>query len=140
MPVSQLAKPCWVLGEDDGRDFIPHFPSGDRAKEWARDNEPEALATIKPLDEPCWIAVCDGPVGDGPFGVCEEEFEDDEGGSHGPSRTVTEEWITGCGWKVARDGRTFGQCCEDECPPGEVAVTEQLPGQLTLDGQEVTNG
>ena len=139
MPVSQLAAPCWVLGTDDDSEFDPHFTSEANARQYAKDNEPEALATIKPLDEPCWTAVCDGPGGD-PFGACGEEFEDDEGGSHGPSRTVTEEWITGCGWKVARDGRTFGPCCEDECPPDEVAVIEQVPGQFTLDGQEVTSG
>ena len=140
MPVSQLAEPCWVLGEDDGRDFIPHFPSGERAKKWVRDNEPEALATIKPLDEPCWIAVCDGPVGDGPFGVCEEEFEDDKGGSHGPSRTVTEEWITGCGWKVARDSRSVRAVLRERMPTRRGGRDRAGSGQLTLDGHEVTNG
>jgi hypothetical protein len=139
MPVSQLPAPCWVLGANDS-EFVPHFASEAEARmQYATDSEPGALATIRALDEPCWIAVCDGPGGS-PFGTCDEEFEDDEGGSHGADRTVTEQWITACGWKIARDGRVFGPCCGDQCPPGDEAVTGQVPGQLTLDGQEVANG
>ena len=139
MPVKQLKERCWVLGVDDDRDFDPHFGSEDKARSYARDSEPAALPTIKALDEPCWIAVCDGPGG-GPFGVCDEEFEDDEGGGHGPSEAVTVEWITAYQWKIAADGRAFGSCCTDSCPAGAVAaapVVAQIPGQLTLDGQKV---
>lgn len=135
MPVKQLKERCWVLGVDDDRDYDPHFGSEAKARSYARDSEPAALPTIKALDEPCWIAVCDGPGG-GPFSVCDEEFEDDEGASHGPTEAVTVEWVTEYEWKITTDGRAFGPCCTDYCPPGAVAaapVLEQVPGQLALD-------
>jgi hypothetical protein len=129
MPVKQLAKRCWDLGTpnpDHGSD--PHFASEAQAREYATDNEPEALATVKVLDAPCWIAVCDGASG-----TCGEEFADeDEGGNHGGSRAETEQWITSWGWMVTRDGRVFGYCCEDERPSADLAVVEQVPGQMAL--------
>jgi len=137
VPISQIAGGCWVLGAVNDAEWVPHFISDASVREWARANEPESLATIRQLAEPCWTAVCDGP-GVGPSDVCGVEFEDGEGGNHGPSRTVTEDWIAAHGWLVLRDGTVFGLCCEDDWPPANPPATVS-PGQLTLDDQDVAD-
>jgi hypothetical protein len=131
MPVSQLTDRCWVVpGIAD--DAEPHFKSRAEAVAWVTDNEDGGLlAGIKPVDEACWIAVCDGPAGD-----CADEFDDDEGANHGGGRAETEKWITSYEWVITRDDWVLCPNCQPDCDTPDLAVVEQIPGQLALIPEE----
>lgn len=136
MPISQLAEPCWVLepeGGPDGEDW-QHWTSEASAREGLKDSYPAedypaGTVTVLRRAEGCWTITCDGECGEGP--------EDDEYANiHCTSRTEAEQYATACDWIVTRDGEVY---CEDDAPDrstADLAVTEQIPGQLTIDGEE----
>lgn len=130
MPVSQGPYRCWVFDLPPGTDdegLTTHFASEAAARIRAASPHlfPDGPVGVKPLTAPCWTATCDGE--------CADEFEDDEGGNHGASRTETEQMVTAYGWTVTRDGTVFCPDDEPDCSTADLAVTEQIPGQLILE-------
>ena len=137
MPFSQLATPCWVVepkGGPSGED-LGHSPDEAAALKDLKETYPaedygDLNLTVVCLPAPCWTITCD---------ECGEECESDEYASiHCATRTEAEQVAEAYDWKVIKVGRVF---CEDDAPDGcsldELAVVEQIPGQLTLDGAEV---
>jgi hypothetical protein len=142
VPFNQLASPCWVLDPEggpggDGED-CQHWPAEAEAlkymkKTYPPEDYPPGSVAVVIRPGPCWIITCDGE--------CGEEPEDDEYAHiHCATRTEAEQVADAYDWKVTKDGRAF---CEDDAPAGrsldELAVVEQIPGQLTLLGEEETD-
>lgn len=130
MPISQLAERCWVLRPEPVlHDGDEHFSSATVARKRAR--ESGHAGTPVWLLEPCWTVRCDGE--------CDAEI--DEHGEcytvHSATRAEAEQLAVDWGWIATRDGHVL--CAEDapDCSTADLAVTEQIPGQLTL-GEAVT--
>lgn len=138
MPFDRLATPCWVLDPEGGPggEDLGHSPTEADALEDLKEHYPpkdypDVKITVTCLPAPCWTVTCDGD--------CGEQPEDDEYGwnIHCASLKEAEEFAESCGWIVTRDGGVF--CPDDapDCAVADLAVVEQIPGQLTLDGQQV---
>jgi hypothetical protein len=141
VPFNQLATPCWVLdpegGPGGGGEDCRHWPTEAEALKDIKETYPpedypagSVTAVIRP--EPCWIITCDGE--------CGEEPEGDEYASiHCATRTEAEQVADAYDWKVTKDGLVF--CDTDALPDrlmDELAVVEQIPGQMILGGGEVS--
>lgn len=137
MPISQLTERCWVLDDPPGSSAL--LPDGAGEQHWGTEREarefaaPAAAAlavTIRPrqLDQPCWVIRCGGECD-----VLLDE-EDENYIFHCASRSEAERDAAGYGWIVTRSGEVF--CVEDapDCAVADLAVTEQVPGQLKLGG------
>jgi hypothetical protein len=127
MAISQLPTLCWTLAPPratpDGSSYLTgeHWPSPDAAM--ADGQRAEAVA---PGTWACWTVCCN---------TCGEwvPVADVTGQPHYLTRLDAERDAVYCGWRVLRDGTAW--CPEDapECATADLAVTEQVPGQLTID-------
>lgn len=129
MAIERLGQPCWYASrpgsDEDDWHHASEIDTAKSAKE-LREDEPDAEVKVGQHPDRCFIVTCDGD--------CEDHPEDEEcWNAHCPTRAAAEQWAESCGWIVTRDGRVF---CEDdapECALADLAVTTQIPGQLTLE-------
>jgi hypothetical protein len=137
MAIEQLPAPCWYAKYDGGGDQNDtHYETETGAQEACNEirggygpGEQPAVETGR-FPAPCWTAQCDGD--------CEFVLDTEDEGiiCHCSSRTEAEGICAGYDWIVTRDGQVF--CPEDapECDRADLVVTEQVPGQLTLTGED----
>jgi hypothetical protein len=134
--IERLAQPCWVLDPEGGSSGEEHSHWPDEAGirgHLEADDDRDPKVTIRRLPTPCWTVTCDGE--------CEVTIdEEEEYVFHYGSRAEAESDAADMGWLTTDDGRLF---CLDDAPDSATADLrrlEQIPGQLTLDGQEATSG
>ncbi len=126
MPAKQLIDRCWVIAERD-----PEYDAHYKTEAAARGDDGRQ---VKQLD-PCWIVTCD------PGGDDEDPLEDGEyeWTLHAPSREQAEKWALDYGWIVTRDGETICPDHAPDCSGADLAVVEQIPGQITMDEEVDTD-
>lgn len=139
MPVTQLARPCWTLQTVERTDVeVPHWDTEQEAQAAISDyfpaeDYPADSVKVVGYPAPCWTVTCDGLD-------CGEQADNDDFGwhIHFETRLEAEQYVTGDGWMLTTNGEAF---CPDDVAEIEAAsrlVVEQVPGQLTIDGQEET--
>jgi hypothetical protein len=127
MAIEQLAARCWVIEPADDTEGVPHYDTEQEAKATAdHDFDPGEAATIRQLPTPCWTASCDGD--------CAATIDEEENYTyHYETRAEAESDAAAMGWTLTRDGDLF---CVGDVPDLEfddLAVLEQIPGQLSID-------
>ena len=130
MAIEQETYRCWyvrVAGADaDDRRNGSHYriqADADAAAKELRADDPLDPVDVGQLPEPCWFVRCDGD--------CDELLRDGEYDwqLHLENRAEAEHYAACYDRIVTADGAF----CEDDVPAAELVVTEQIPGQLTLD-------
>lgn len=125
MPISQLPERCWVLRPDPAlHDGDAHY--GTEAEALRDAKEMDAIGTPELLPDRCWIVGCDG--------ACEIQLDTEDEGYlyHHTTRAEAEQTVAQYGWILTRDGEAFCQDDAPDCSTADLAVIEQIPGQLTL--------
>lgn len=137
MTIRQLAFTCWELNDPRDDERKPHF--GDQVQADLElsailEEDPEAEASVRQLESPCWLAQCDGACGT----VIDEE---DEGVVHHATYAGAEEtvrawnWVTVPGLFAAQGDLVY--CPEDAPEDGTALVSpaeQEAAGQLRLPG------
>jgi hypothetical protein len=135
--IEQLAQPCWYARYDGGEEYANniHYDSETAALEAAAEvradyqpGETPAVETGK-MPARCWAAQCE---------ECSEYLRDGEydWGLHLHTRAEAERMCGEYGWIVTRDGAVLCDGCAPDCDRADLAVTEQVPGQATLLGED----
>lgn len=135
MPISQLTERCWVLDVPKGTVIsTTHQPDTADDEHWDKEQDArEAAGRLglgvrgRQLEEPCWVIRCGGDCD-----VLLDE-EDECYIFHSASRAEAEKAATDYGWTVTRDGEVFCDYDAPDCSAADLAVTEQIPGQLTIE-------
>jgi hypothetical protein len=142
MPVKQLATPCWYARYDGGEEYQNdiHYDTSPQAhkaaKEIGGDAEPGKIPSVETgrMDTPCWVVRCDGP--------CGSDLEDREGlwgCEHFALRADAETEAGEAGWIVTKDGTVLCDGCAPGCEDADLVVTQQVPGQRELPGEEASD-
>ena len=140
MPIEQAKEPCWILPPQDPRagltdendpDFW-HWPSEASARKHLRDYKEDGTLAFVPsqLPQPCWQVRCDG--------TCEAVLDEDAEYAYCfPTAAEARSCARSTDWRETGDGRIF---CEPDAPEGATPPrsAEQIPGQLTLGGSDVS--
>ena len=130
---------CWIIGlnsEDAGlNDREPHFTSRTDAEEElgrlrGEDRDLYETVVVRQLDNPCWVARCDGDCG---YAIDEA----DEGLNHYKTAADAEQAVRHREWRMLPDGAHV-YCPEDAPEDGQVppptASEQERAGQLVLPG------
>jgi hypothetical protein len=142
MPVKQLATPCWYARYDGGEEYQNdiHYDTSPQAHKAAKEigggDEPGQTPAVEvgEMDAPCWTARCDGPGCDAPLEDGEMEWV-----LHLETRAEIEAVATEYGWIVTKDGTVLCDGCAPGCEDADLAVTQQVPGQGELPGEEASD-